>query len=88
MFKLVARRRKDNQDVVLQEFYDERQFFYMINQANPEEYKEASILEYKQEYVFPICRMYVELKQYNSYFSENCIKKRVKQRIEKKGSEL
>lgn len=63
MFKLIARRRKDNVDEFLYTFYDERQFYYMLNQVDKEKYKEASILEYENEYSIPVLKMYCEFKK-------------------------
>ena len=63
MYKIIARRRDNNQDVFLQDFYDSRQFYYMLDQVDQEIYKEASILEYKDNSVFPELKMYVEFKE-------------------------
>lgn len=63
MYKLIARRRDNNQDEFLKEFYDSRQFYYMLDQVDQEIYKEASILEYKDNSVFPELKMYVEFKE-------------------------
>ena len=63
MYKVIARRREDNQDVFLKEFYDSKQFYYMLDQVDQEIYKEASILEYKNNTVFPELKMYVEFKE-------------------------
>lgn len=63
MYKLIARRRDNNQDEFLKEFYDSNQFYYMLDQVDQEIYKEGSILEYKDNNVFPELKMYVEFKE-------------------------
>ena len=76
MYKIIARRRDNNQDVFLQEFYDSRQFYYMLDQVDQEIYKETSILEYKDNSVFPELKMYVE-------FKENVLCKQYKRKLKK-----
>lgn len=72
MYKLIARRRKDNVDEFLYKFYDERQFYYMLDKVDKEKYKEASILEYENENSIPVLKMYSEFKK------ETNVKRRIK----------
>jgi hypothetical protein len=75
-FHLLARRRSTNQDELITEFNDEKQLYSQLDLVNQEEYKEASILEFTKDNVFPTCRMYVEFKDNRPYFEK--IKKRVR----------
>lgn len=61
-YELWARSRESKVYEFLQPFTDENQFFYMLDQVDPEIYYEAMIVqtEWKQ---MPRCIMYIELTQ-------------------------
>ena len=65
MYKLIARR-LDNVDEEIATFYDERQFYYMLDQVDKTKYKESCILEYTDNSVFPELKMYVEFQEYTN----------------------
>lgn len=67
-FHLVART-WDNQERLLKEFDDERQFHYYMGEVNKEEYKEAMILECLGNQ-YPINRMSCEFQDYTPYFEK------------------
>lgn len=73
-FHLVARRRDNNQDVVLFEFDEEYNFYYYIGMVDKEEYKSAIILECLG-YDYPINRMSVEFPDNTPYFKRKELKK-------------
>ena len=61
-YELWARSRETKVYEWLQSFTDENQFYFMLDQVDPDVYYEAMIVqtEWKQE---PRCIMYVELKK-------------------------
>ena len=67
-FHLVAKT-KENQERLLKEFDDERQFHYYMGKVNKEEYKEAMILECLGNQ-YPINRMSVEFPDNTPYFEK------------------
>ncbi len=68
-FHLVARKREDNQDELLYEFDDERQFHYYMGLVDKIKYKDADIIE-KLGYDYPISRMPCEFKDNTPYFEK------------------
>lgn len=67
-FHLVART-KENQERLLKEFDDERQFHYYMGEVNKQEYKEAMILECLG-IQYPINRMSCEFPDHTPYFKK------------------
>lgn len=67
-FHLLART-WDNQERLLKEFDDERQFHYYMGEVNKEEYKEAMILECLGNQ-YPINRMSCEFQDHTPYFEK------------------
>ena len=65
-YKLTARNRETKQDETISEFNDEFQFDYMLDQVDSTKYESAMITE--QTGQFPICRKYVEFRDYRPYF--------------------
>ena len=67
-FHLLART-WDNQERLLKEFDDERQFHYYMGEVNKNEYKEAMILECLGNQ-YPINRMSCEFQDHTPYFEK------------------
>ena len=67
-FHLVARTR-DNYDILLKEFNDERQFHYYMGKVSKEKYQEAMILECLGNQ-YPINRMSCEFPDNRPYFEK------------------